>query len=98
MPNALCFRLLLIFALLYAQLGGLTHGISHALAEQNSPQSLEHHCEQCDFYAQIDSAIGSSDLALAISKNCNSPYLPRYYSYHSNLYTAYTARAPPVPE
>ena len=93
MPRALCFRLLLIFALLYAQLGGLTHGISHALTEQDSP--LAHHCEQCDFYAQIDSAIGSSDIALAASKNCNTPYLVSFSSYSSHRFVAFAARAPP---
>lgn len=99
MHRALFPRLLLIFALLFAQLGGLTHGISHLLAEQqqNSDQSLPHykHCDLCAAYAQISSAIGSTSINFASSENFEAPYLGDSSSYISNTFVAFAARGPP---
>lgn len=99
MHRALFPRLLLIFALLFAQLGGLTHGISHLLAEQqqNSDQSLPHykHCDLCAAYAQISSAIGSNSINFTSSENHETLHLGDSSSYTSNTFVAYTARAPP---
>ncbi len=55
MRHSLFTRLLLITALLFAQMGGLAHGITHTLADQGSDQSLPHdkHCDLCATYAQI---------------------------------------------
>ena len=92
-------RLLLIFFLLFAQLGGLTHGISHALAEQgqNSDQSLPHdkHGGLCAIYAHIGSAIGSSSINFAGSENVETLHSIGSISCISNTFAAYTARAPP---
>jgi hypothetical protein len=93
MHSALLFRLLLIFALLFAQLGGLTHGISHALAEPE--QSLPHHCDMCEAYAQIDSAIGSNSINFAVSENHQTAYSCSFSSCNFNSFVAFAARAPP---
>ena len=90
----------MIFALLFAQMGGLTHGISHVLEEQqqNSDQSLPHHtlCDLCAAYAQIGSAIGSSSIInLAGSENCETLHLTNFSSYPSDTFAAFAARAPP---
>src|ERR1022692_4082691 len=78
MRNSLFARLLLISALLIVQLGSLTHGISHVLAEQSqgSEQSLPHdkYCDQCAAYAQIGGAIGSSGISFASSENFETPH------------------------
>lgn len=97
MSSSLFARLLLIFALLFAQLGGLTHGISHAFAEQGSDQSLPHdkHCDLCQAYAQIGSAIGSSDIRFAGGENCETRHLASFSSYTSGTFVAFAARAPP---
>ena len=101
MHNALLTRLLLIFALLFAQAGSLAHGISHALAEQShgSDQSLPHdkHGNFCAPYAHIGSAIGSSSIGFTSSKTCEIFRLNNVNSYISNTFAAYTARAPPHP-
>ena len=92
-------RLLLIFALLFAQLGGLTHGISHALSEpsQGSDQSLPHnqHCDLCAAYAQIGSAIDSSSIGFISSENLEAKHSSNPGSYTSSTFVAFAARAPP---
>lgn len=92
-------RLLLIIALLFAQLGGLTHDISHALAEnrQDSDQSLpqDKHCDLCVAYAHIGSAIGSSSINFADSENFETQYLSDAGSCISITFVAFAARAPP---
>ncbi len=99
MRSSLFPRLLLIFALLFAQLGGLTHGITHALAAQgqNSDQSLPHdkHCDLCVAYAHIGSAIGSSSFNFTSSENTQTPHLGDANFYISNTFVAFAARAPP---
>lgn len=90
-------RFLLITALLFAQLGGLTHGIAHALAEQGSEQSLPHdkHCDLCAAYAQIGSAIGSNSIAFVSGEYCATPHFNNFSAYASDPFVAFSARAPP---
>ena len=99
MGSSLFTRLLLIFSLLFVQLGGLVHGISHTLDEQaqGSGQSLPHdkHCDLCMAYAQIGSAIGSSSINFAGSENFETPHINHPGSYTSNTFVAFAARAPP---
>ncbi len=97
MLHALLPRILLITALLFAQLGGLTHGISHALAEQSSEQSLPHdkHCDLCAAYAHISAAVASGELVL-VSHDTHFIPTAHYFTTHaSDAFVAYTARAPP---
>jgi hypothetical protein len=99
MHSSLFTRLLLIFALLFAQMGGLTHGISHILTEksQGSDQSLPHdkYCDQCAAYGQIGSAIGSSSISFASSENFETLHFNEPASYTSTTFVAFAARAPP---
>ena len=99
MRSSLFVRLLLISALLFAQLGGLTHGISHSLEEQqqNSDQSLPHHtlCDLCAAYAQVSSAIGSNGIVFASSENFEARHLNNFSSHPSDTFAAFAARAPP---
>ena len=99
MHSSLFTRFLLIFALLFAQMGSLAHGISHILAErsQGSDQSLPHdkYCDQCAAYGQIGSAIGSSSISFASSENFETLHFNNPASYTSNTFVAFAARAPP---
>ena len=99
MLNPLFPRLLLIFALLFAQLGGLTHGITHALAEQgrNSDQSLPHdkHSGLCAAYAHIGSAVGSSSFSFTGGETCETFHLDNSDPCISTTFVAFAARAPP---
>jgi hypothetical protein len=105
MHRSLFPRLLLIFALLFAQLGGLVHGISHSSIgtsqatgqSQGSDQSLPQnkHCDLCDAFAQISSAIGSNSISFASSENFDTLYFNNPASFPSHSFVAFAARAPP---
>lgn len=88
---------LLVFTLLFAQQGAMSHGISHTLAAQSQDQSLPHdtQCELCAAYAHIGSAVGSSsvhfDFDIAVVTVNGAHSLPP----HSTSFTAFAARAPP---
>lgn len=99
MRNSLTIRLLMIFALLFAQVGGLTHGISHVLDEQSqsgdqSPTN-DKHCDLCDAYTQISSAIGSSIVSFTQSKNMGCVEQNCTYSLFFIAFAPFEARAPP---
>jgi hypothetical protein len=97
--RSLSSRLLLVFALLFAQMGGLAHGISHILAErtQDSSQSLPHdkYCSQCEAYGQIGGAIGSSTISFAGSESFETLHINQPASSTSVAFVAFAARAPP---
>ena len=99
MHSPLFPRLLLIFALLFAQVGGLAHGISHALSKQpqGSDQSLPHdkYCDQCAAYAQIGSVVGSSNINFLIGENCETLNFNSFSSFIADTFVAFAARAPP---
>lgn len=99
MHSPLFARLLLIFALLFVQMGSLVHGVSHIPAEKSpgSERSLPHdkYCCQCAAYAQIGSAIGSSSISFAGSEHFETPHFNDPVSYTSNTFVAFAARAPP---
>ena len=99
MRNSLPIRLLMIFALLFAQMGGLTHGISHLLTEhsQSGDQSTpsEQHCDLCDAYAQIASAIGSSIVSFMPYQNFGSIEQNPLYAFSVIASFPFAARAPP---
>ena len=97
--RSLTSRLLLIFALLFAQMGSLAHGISHILAErsQGSSQSLPHdkYCSQCEAYGQIGGAIGSSAISFAGSESFETLQFNQPASSSSVTFAAFAARAQP---
>jgi hypothetical protein len=99
MHRSLFTGLLLIFALLVAQMGGLAHGISHIIADQSqhSDQSLPHdkYCGQCAAYAQIGGLIGSSAFSFASSESFETLHFDNSVSYISYTFVAFAARAPP---
>jgi len=97
MSHTLFARLLLIIALLFTQMGGFAHGISHTLAGKGTDHSLPHdkQCELCAAYAQIGSAIGSSAAQFAIGDSYETPHHTLFTLPASVNFVAYTARAPP---
>lgn len=99
MHSPLFSRLLLIFALLFAQMGGLAHGISHGLSGklQGSEQSLPHdkYCGQCAAYAQIGSAVGSSNVGFFGIENFAALHFNSIGLFTAHTFVAFTARAPP---
>ena len=96
MNRAVFTRFLLVFALLFAQMGGLVHGISHAMAEHNQSLPHEKPCDLCETYAQLSSALGSH----LVSFNPLSPSAEQNEDNHTQAYlsaafTAFLTRAPP---
>ena len=100
MHNPAFARLLLILALLFTQMGGLTHAVSHLLAEpaQGTDQSLpdDHKlCELCAVYAQIGSALTSSTIQFASIDYASVLQPGSPASSSSRSFAAFAARAPP---
>ena len=97
MSKLLIPRLLLIFALLLTQLGGLTHGIAHTLAEQIQDQSLphDHQCELCAAYAQVGSAVGSAGVNFDFASPPAAAHCTHFSAPHQTPCAAFAARAPP---
>ncbi|MCR4299267.1 MAG: hypothetical protein NUV75_11065 [Gallionella sp.] len=97
MYRSLPIRLLLVFALLFSQLGGLTHGIAHALEEQSHDQSLPHDrlCDLCATYAQLGSALGGHATQFTPLEQHAVFVSASSATFHSTAFTAFAARAPP---
>ncbi len=97
MSQPLIPRLLLILALLFTQLGGLTHGIAHALADQTQDQSQPHdkQCDLCAAYAQIGSGIGSSEVRFEIETSVSGTPASPSFTVRPCVFAAFAARAPP---
>jgi hypothetical protein len=93
------YPMLLAFALLFAQMGSLAHGISHIIAGQSRglDQSLPHdkYCDQCAAYGQIGGLIGSSNISFASGKNFETLHFNEPASCSSTTFAAFAARAPP---
>ncbi len=88
---------LLVLALLFAQQGVVTHGISHVLAEQSHDQSLPHdqHCELCAAYAQVGSALGNSHVHLDFAAPFAEAFGDTDVAFITVSRAAFAARAPP---
>ncbi|TNC98188.1 MAG: hypothetical protein FD121_699 [Gallionellaceae bacterium] len=88
---------LLVFTLLFAQQGAMSHGISHSLAGQSQDQSLPHdtQCELCAAYAHIGSAVGSNNFHFDVDASNNAVGYAHTSSFHSSTFAAFAARAPP---
>ncbi len=99
MFRSVFLKTLLVVALLFAQQGVVTHVISHVLEEQSQDQSLPHdrHCDICEVYAQIGSAIGSGDIHFDFSSSFRETFAEYSTSSCSIAFAAFSARAPPRP-
>jgi hypothetical protein len=88
---------LLVLALLFVQQGAVTHAISHALAERSHEQSLPHdqQCELCAAYAQVGSAVGSSDVHFDFASPFTAAHSDAAVAFRSQAFAAFAARAPP---
>jgi len=98
MRNSILVRFLLIFALLFAQAGGLTHGISHIMEDASQHKTLAHDklCDQCAAYAQIGSAMGSHGISFSPLEQLASIVPTLFNTFVSNeTFAAFSARAPP---
>jgi hypothetical protein len=99
--RTLLLKVLLVVALLLTQLGGLTHGISHILAEQkqSSDQSLSHDklCDLCVAYAQIGGAVASNPVGFIGSASVETFHVNHLAVALSSRFVAFAARAPPYP-
>ncbi len=98
MKRSVFVNLLIVIALLFTQMGGLAHGISHTPGERpDSQHSLPHDkfCDQCAAYAQIGSAVGSSPIEFAGNEVFEAPYFNEYNPFISLTFVAFAARAPP---
>lgn len=97
MSRSLFPRLLLIVALLFAQMGGIAHAISHTLENRAPEHAISHdkHCDLCEVYAQIGSAVGSSAPTLATGDNVETPHSFAAIASSGGTRIAHPARAPP---
>ena len=91
------FPLLLVFALLFTQQGGMAHGVSHALAEQSQDQSLPHDklCDLCAVYAQMGSGLLGAPTLVTFSETISFFALTSSSPFLSHFFSAFAARAPP---
>ena len=97
MLRSILLKSLLVLALLFAQQGAVTHGISHVLAEQSQDHSLPHdkHCDLCAAYAQIGSAVGVNHIYLDFGSSFGAILTTYSVTFHSFSFSAFAARAPP---
>jgi hypothetical protein len=105
MRSSVSFRILIIFALLFAQVGGITHGYSHILSEQSITEtqlssvdktsSHEKHCDFCAAFDQISSALASSIVSFTPFQHFDGLEPSHSYSYTSIASFPFAARAPP---
>lgn len=90
---------LLILALLFAQLGGVTHGISHLFSKPShraeQPLPNDQHCDLCEVYAQIGGAIHSSSLTFDPQRVLGIPHAEVLRQRVASHFVPFSARAPP---
>lgn len=98
MRRPLFIRLLLIFALLFSQFGGLAHCITHALSENQHDSSLPHDrlCNLCASYTQLGGTLNTHvaqfiPIKPTATYTANSPRT----AFHSTAPHSFSARAPP---
>lgn len=96
MRHSLLTRFLLISALLFAQMGGLTHGISHLRSDQSQDQSVPHNCDLCAAYAQLGNALDSHAILFSVAKQQSALLALPFDTFHPAApFKAYASRAPP---
>ena len=101
MHSPLSARLLLVFALLFAQQAGAAHALHHALenlAQHQENQQAPHsdNCEQCANYAQLGSAlsVSANDFIPPVVSGTTIQHLA--ISFRSTHVLAAAARGPPA--
>ena len=92
-------RLLLMFALLFVQTGGLMHEVSHIVVHHTQDHSLPHdkRCDLCAAYAQMGSALGSSALEFKPPSShveLTDTIFDVFFA--APFFSAFAARAPPI--
>ena len=90
----LMFRLLLVFALLFVQQGGLAHAIEHAASQQTLPHDKP--CELCATYAQLGSAPTSAVQTPLALPPVREAFQSFEYTFHTRPAPVAVARGPPV--
>jgi hypothetical protein len=98
-------NLALIFVFVFAQIGAVTHGISHvndgAKHGQHEPnkQDKSTHSEQCDqciSFAKIAGGLAAQSFEFPITQASLTSNTQLQTLASSQLFSAYTARAPPT--
>ncbi|MDD2720041.1 MAG: hypothetical protein PHH47_01885 [Gallionella sp.] len=99
MSRSLFSRLFLICALLFAQMGAVTHSIAHTLADRATEHTLSHdkHCDLCEAYNQIGGAVGSTSQPFLSEPPQQTPLASLVVAPTGDIHIAYPARAPPCP-
>ncbi|MBU1425050.1 MAG: hypothetical protein KKH12_11210 [Gammaproteobacteria bacterium] len=105
MRSSVSFRVLMIVALLFAQIGGVAHVYSHVLSGQSitkaqlpsadKTSSHEEHCDYCATFDQIASALASSIVSFTPFRNFDGLGPSHSYAYTSIASFPFAARAPP---
>lgn len=94
-------RILLILALLFAQTGGLVHGVAHACEpaqHHDSSLPIDHgkHCDWCAAYGQLGSALGSYTPVLGANPVGATLPSAHFGFCPARAFAAFAARAPPA--
>lgn len=100
MRNPIFSRLLLIFALLFAQQAGAAHALHHAfedLTKQHQDKQAPHsdNCEQCANYAQLGSALNAGAYDFTPLLLSGETIQHRTITFRSIPILAAAARGPP---
>lgn len=92
-----------IFALLFAltQQAAVTHEISHISDTEQSPQKQDKtthlsFCEKCMSFGGLANGISSKNFSFDLSVFNTHHTIDTFVQNFSNLYAAYSARAPPL--
>ena len=92
-------HLALIFLFAFAQIGAVTHEISHfkEVANHNQQDQNTHseQCEQCISFAKIAGGLVAQSFVLPVLQASFIASIPHSTQFLSQPHTAYAARAPP---
>lgn len=92
MPVRTLRLLLLLSTLLFAQLGGILHGLHHA---QDDPGQPHPPCELCVAYAAFDHAVAGQAAVPPAEGHCALPAPPGRTTIAGAARLPYHSRAPP---
>ena len=89
------YSLLLCLALLFAQLGALTHGVTHIVAGQDQSAPDDKLCDLCASYAQLGGTLISPSIHFDPVTHHDTQRFILLIAAHFIPFTAFAARAPP---